>query len=173
MDTYYTIDEKFLQAVEEYQYGETPKSLQLLNEIVAAEPLYARAYYQLGLIYYYQLKDYQQAGYCFKTCAELEPAFPDVYVHYLRLLSFLNMDKALDTASTKALQTPGVDHCNVYILLGKQAEKSRKLASARAYYEQAYSSATRKTSMEYIEQSIQRLDAKQQRSAAYRYSLVD
>lgn len=49
MDTYYTIDEKYLQAVEEYQYGESPKSLQLLNEIIAADPLYARAYFSWGL----------------------------------------------------------------------------------------------------------------------------
>jgi len=172
MDTYYTIDEKYLQAVEEYQYGETPKSLQLLNEIIAAEPLYARAYYQLGLIYYYQLKDYQQAGYCFKTCAELEPLFPDVYVHYLKLLAFLNMEKALHAASAKALQTPGIDQCNVYILLGKQAEKVKQLIGARAYYEQAYAVATRKAAMEYIEESLERLESKQQRLAAYRYSLT-
>jgi len=172
MDIYYTIDEKYLQAVEEYQYGETPKSLQLLNEIITAEPLYARAYYQLGLIYYYQLKDYQQAGYCFKTCAELEPSFPDVYVHYLKLLAFLNMEKVLQAASAKALQTPGVDQCNVYLLLGKHAEKTRQLNTARIYYEQAYAVATRKAAMEYIEESLERLDAKQQRSATYRYSLA-
>ena len=172
MDTYYTIDEKYLQAVEEYQYGETPKSLQLLNEIIAAEPLYARAYYQLGLIYYYQLKDYQQAGYCFKTCAELEPMFPDVYVHYLKLLAFLNMEKALEAASSKALQTPGVDQCNVYILLGKQAEKNQKLTAANTYYEQAYAIATRKSALQYIDESLERLEDKRQRSAAFRYSLA-
>ncbi|CAM3764344.1 hypothetical protein MUGA111182_08100 [Mucilaginibacter galii] len=172
MDTYYTIDEKYLQAVEEYQYGETPKSLQLLNEIIAAEPLYARAYYQLGLLYYYQLKDYQQAGYCFKTCTELEPAFPDVYVHYLKLLAFLNMEKALEAAGSKALQTPGVDQCNVYILLGKQAEKNQKLTAAHTYYEQAYAIATRKSALQYIDESLERLEAKRQRSAAFRYSLA-
>jgi tetratricopeptide (TPR) repeat protein len=172
MDTYYTIDEKYLQAVEEYQYGEAPKSLQLLNEIITTDPLYARAYYQLGLIYYYQLKDYQQAGYCFKTCTELEQTFPDVYVHYLKLLGFLNMEKALEAASSKALQTPGVDIFTVYALLGKYAEKSKKLFVARGYYEQAYLVATRKSSMEYIEESLERLNAKQQRAEAYRYSLA-
>lgn len=171
MDIYYTIDEKYLQAVEEYQYGETPKSLQLLNEIITAEPQYARAYYQLGLIYYYRLKDYQQAGYCFKTCTALEPTFPDVYVHYIKLLAFLNMEKALEAAKVQALQTPGVDECAIYNLLGKHAEKNRKLALARSYYEKAYAIVASRTSMKVIEENLERIETKQQRAAAYRYSL--
>ena len=88
MDIYLTIEEKYLQALDELWYGEPPKALQLLNEIIANDPLYARAHYQLGKIYYYEISDYLAAGYHFKTCAELEPQFPDVYFHYLRLLLF-------------------------------------------------------------------------------------
>lgn len=172
MDTYYTIEEKYLQAVEEYQYGESPKSLHLLNEIIAADPLYARAYFQLGLIYYYELKDYQQAGYCFKTCNELEPAFPDVYEHYLHLLAFLNMEKSLNTIKVKALQTPGVDHAVILNLLGQFAEKSKDLPQARLYYEEAHTVVTDNMEMNEIEESIKRVQAKQERSAIYRYTVL-
>ncbi len=67
MDTYYNIEEKYLLAVEELKYGETPKSLQLLNEVIANDPLHARAHFQLGKIYYYDLNDYNTAGFHFKT----------------------------------------------------------------------------------------------------------
>lgn len=172
MDTYYTIDEKYLQAVEEYQYGESPKSLQLLNEIIATDPLYARAYFQLGLIYYYELKDYQQAGYCFKTCNELEPVFPDVYEHYMHLLAFLNMEKSLYAIKEKALQTPGVDYATIWNMLGQFAEKSRNLLLARSCYEQAYALVTVTKEMDDIEESLKRIQTKRERSAVYRYSLT-
>jgi tetratricopeptide (TPR) repeat protein len=86
MDTYYTIEEKYLQAVDELSFGETPKALNLLNAIIADDATYARAHHQLGKIYYYDLKDYQTAGFHFKTCMELEPLFPDNYFHYLSLV---------------------------------------------------------------------------------------
>src|SRR5471030_115029 len=118
MDTYYTIEEKYLQAVDELGYGETPKGLQLLNEIINNDPLYARAHYQLGKIYYYDVLDYQTAGYHFKTCMELEPSFPGIYFHYLRLVVFLNMEKQVNHIVAKALTTPGVNAAAIHNLLG-------------------------------------------------------
>ena len=109
MDTYYTIEEKYLQAVDELTYGENPKALKLLNEIISNDPLYARAHYQLGKIYYYEIKDYQAAGYHFETCVSLEPSFPDVYYPYMHLVVFLNMEKKVNDVAVKALTTPGVN----------------------------------------------------------------
>jgi len=171
MDIYFTVDEKYLQAVEEYYYGETPKSLQILNEIIAADPQYARAYYQLGMIYFYELKDYQQAGYCFKTCNELDAKFPDVYSHYMKLLAFLNMEKALNAVKDKALQTPGVDYAWIWELMGRFAERHKKLALAHICYEEAYAMVTNTKKMDEIDENLKRVEEKQQRKVAYRYSL--
>lgn len=101
MDIYLTIEEKYLHAIDELSYGHRPKALQLLNEIITDDPFYARAHYQLGKLYYYEINDYQSAGYHFKTCAELEPLFPDVYYHYLSLLVFLNMEKQISLIRIK------------------------------------------------------------------------
>ena len=68
MDILYTVEEKYLQATEELNYGELPKALHLFNEIINADPEYARAYYQLGCFYHYQFKNYQTAGYYYKKC---------------------------------------------------------------------------------------------------------
>src|ERR1700744_4934667 len=108
MDTYHTIEEKYLQAIDELNYGDSPKALQILNEIVAHDPTYARAHYQLGLIHYYNIEDYNAAGYHLKTCTELEPNFPDVYYHYLKLIVFLNKSKLVASVAAQASKTPGV-----------------------------------------------------------------
>src|SRR4051794_35728576 len=117
MDNYYSIEEKYLQAVDELSFGETPKGLNILNQIVADEPFFARAHYQLGMIYYYKIQDYQTAGYHFKTCMELEPSFPDNYTHYLDLVVFLGMEKLVATISAQALTIPGVDKSRTFELM--------------------------------------------------------
>src|ERR1700761_3964410 len=137
MDTYYTIEEKYLQAVDELTYGENPKALKLLNEIISNEPLYARAHYQLGKLYYYEIKDYQAAGYHFKTCAELEPSFPDVYEDYLHLLVFLNMSRQVQLVKEKAITVAGVNESYIHYLAGLHAEKKREWDNAISSYQEA------------------------------------
>jgi len=116
MDTYYTIEEKYLQAVDEVCFGEIPKGLKLLNEIICNDLFYARAHYQVGKIYYYEIKDYQTAGFHFKTCLELEPSFPDVYFHFMHLVVFMNMEKQVFDIATKALTTQGVNSADIYTI---------------------------------------------------------
>ena len=173
MNTYYTIDEKYLQAVDKLSYGRTPKALQLLNEIVSNDPLYAKAHYQLGKIYYYDLEDYQAAGYHFKTCMELEPAFPGNYYHYLNLAVFLNMQKLVKAIAEKALEVPGVDVADIYELIGLSAEKNKELEKALTAYNNAFDTVTNKTDKRKIEESIERINAKMQRVKAYQYTLVE
>ncbi|WP_183568815.1 tetratricopeptide repeat protein [Mucilaginibacter sp. SP1R1] len=173
MDTYYTIEEKYLQAVDELSFGETPKGLNLLNEIISNDPLYARAHYQLGIIYYYEIKDYQTAGYHFKTCMELEPAFPDNYTHYLDLLVFLNMEKQVVTISAKALNTPGADAAGIYDLLGLFYEKNKQWAKALEAYQKAFMEVTENAEKVDIEQSLKRVRSKMQQTLPYTYHITE
>ncbi|MDB4924521.1 hypothetical protein [Mucilaginibacter sp.] len=173
MDTYYTIEEKYLQAVDELSFGETPKGLNLLNEIISNDPLYARAHYQLGIIYYYEIKDYQTAGYHFKTCMELEPSFPDNYTHYLDLLVFLNMEKQVATISIKALNTPGADAAGIYDLLGLFYEKNKQWTKALEAYQKAFMEVTENEEKVNIEQSLKRVRSKMQQTQAYTYHITE
>jgi len=172
MDTYYTIEEKYLQAVDEASYRDSAKGLRLLKEIIELDRLYARAHFQLGKIYYYEIKDYQTAGFYFKTCMELEPAFPDNYFHYLSLVVFLNMERQVGVVSEKALHTPGVDASEIYDLLGLFAEKGKDWNTALKAYEKALIEVTCKDRKEEIEESIDRVKAKMTRKAAYQYNLT-
>ncbi|RVU00609.1 hypothetical protein EOD41_11445 [Mucilaginibacter limnophilus] len=173
MDTYFTIEEKYLQAVDELAYGETPKALRLFNEIISNDPLYSRAHFQLGKIYYYNIKDYQTAGFHFKTCAELEPGFPDVYYHYLHLVVFLNMENLLNRIKHQALNTSGVDAASVYKLSGLFFEKNKRFDKALADYNAALIAVTDTKEQENIENSIERIKMKIQQKVIYNYQLAE
>lgn len=171
MDIYLTIEEKYLQAMDELWYGETPKGLQLMNEIIADDPFYAKAHYQLGTLYYYSVKDYQAAGYHFKTCIELAPDFPDVYYHYLHLLVFLKMGKAIQLVKERALKIPGVNTAAVYNLVALFAEKQKDWDSAIDAYREALLDSTCKTERGSLEESIERVKSKRKQSKKYNYEL--
>jgi len=173
MDTYYTIEEKYLQAVDELAYGENPKALNLLNGIIGDDPLYARAHFQLGKLYYYELKDYQTSGYHFKICVELEPLFPDVYYHYLSLIVFLDMQNKVKEIAAKALTVPGVDAASVYYLLGLFNEKNKNLANALQAYRSALMESTCKKQTGDIEENITRVKLKIQQGSVYQYYLQE
>lgn len=171
MDTYYTIEEKYLKAVDEVTYGQTPKALNMLNTIIADDALYARAHYQLGKIYFYDIKDYQTAGYHFKTCMELEPAFPDNYLHYLSLVVFLKMDKLVEKVAAKALTTPGVVTSEISGQLGLYAERAKEWQKALTAYTDAFMEATDKTERDDCLKSMKRVKEKLTQSKVVHYTL--
>lgn len=160
MDIYLSTEEKYIKAVEKLWYGNNKKALRLLSEIVADDPFYAKAHYQLGKLYYYEVKDYHAAGYHFRTCTELAPDFPDVYYHYLHLVVFLNMGNAVQSVKEKALTVPGVDTAAVYNLAALYAEKQKDWNAALEGYRQAAMDTTVKTEKDNIDESIARVKAK-------------
>ncbi|MDO3644175.1 MAG: hypothetical protein ACTHMI_01300 [Mucilaginibacter sp.] len=164
MNSYYTIEEKYLKAVDRAVYGKAQKALQLFNEIISNDPLHAKAHHQLGKIYYYEMEDYQTAGYHFKTCMELEPSYPGNYGHYLHLAVFLNMEKLVKQIAGKALTVPGVDVSDIHDQLGLSAEKNKRWLDALAFYNEALEEAVNKKDREKIEESIERVTAKIKRA---------
>jgi len=169
MDIYFTIEEKYLKAVDELNYGESPRALQLLNEIIDNDPSYARAHYQLGLIHYYNIEDYQAAGYHFKLCVELDSTYPDVYYHYLKLIVFLNMGNIVNIVAEKAMCVPGVNIAAISDLLGLYSEKNKRWDNAINYYKKALLESTSKKQSETIEESISRIEVKKNQAKKYNY----
>lgn len=170
MDILYTVEEKYLQATEELNYGELPKALHLLNEIIAADPDYARAYFQLGYLYHYQFKNYQTAGYYYKQCISLDAAFPDVYTHYLDLLITLKMHKQVAPVAEKALVIPGVCEACIYEHLGRHAEEQKDFNTAKEKYKLAALAAVGKNESELIQEHLKRVKDKQRANQAMIYA---
>lgn len=160
MDILYTIEEKYLEALEELDYGEPQKALHLFNNIIQTDPEYARAYFHLGDIYYYRFKNYQTAGYYYKKCIELEPEFPDVYLNYLRLLATLEMPKLAEQISAKALQTKGVCKCCIYQQMGNYAEQEKRWDDANELYKLALLNSTGVEDKSTLHDNLQRLKDK-------------
>lgn len=170
MDILYTVDEKYLQAVEELNYGELPKALHYFTEIIDAEPGYARAYYQLGSFYYYQFKNYQLAGYYYKECIALEPAFPDVYEHYLNLLITLKMHNLVHHIAEKALTIPGVCRATIFEILGMYAEEQQNFKIAKEQYRRALLAASGKSEHESLQGHLKRIHDKENASKSIVYA---
>ena len=171
MATYYTIEEKYLKAVNEVYYGNTPKALNILNGIIDNDPLYARAHYQLGKLYFYKMSDYQAAGFHFKTRMELEPAFPDNYFLYLNLVVFLGMEQHVLKVTEKALTVAGVDKAPMLELQGLHFEKRKDWSKAIATYKAALTEVTGKVQKQSKDESIARVKLKKNKKAG-KYELT-
>ncbi len=171
MDILYTVEEKYLQAIEELNYGELPKALHYFNEIIDLEPEYARAYYQLGSFYYYQFKNYQTAGYYYNKCIALDPAFPDVYEHYLKLLVDLKMHKQVHQVAEKALVVPGVCKAHIYESLGAYAEGEQDFLKANEQYKKALMTTVCQMEHSSFQEHLKRIKDKQNldRNIIYNY----
>ena len=161
MDILYTVEEKYLQAVEELHYGEMPKALHLFHEIISTDADYARAHYQLGYFYHYQFKNYQSAGYYYKKCIELEQEFPDVYTHYLKLLITLQLHKLVHHIANKALLIPGVCKADIYESLGCYAEEQQNFVEAAAQYKKAALAASNQNEHSLFQDHLKRINDKQ------------
>jgi tetratricopeptide (TPR) repeat protein len=161
MDILYTVDEKYLQAIEELYYGELPKALHLFNEIINSDADYARAHYQLGSIYHYHFKNYQSAGYHYKQAVALDPAFPDVYDHYLKLVVTLKMHKLVQHIADQALVVPGVCKADIYEKLGLYAEEQQDFTEALKQYKKAEQATLSESELNLYQAHVKRVDGKQ------------
>ncbi|GAB3931619.1 tetratricopeptide repeat protein [Mucilaginibacter myungsuensis] len=173
MDILYNVDELYLQALDELNYGETPKAMHYFNTIIGKDPDYARAYYQLGHLYFYEFKNYQTAGFYLKKCIELDPNFPDVYVHYLKLLITLKMQKSIQQTADKAITTPGVCHACIYEQLGAYAEQCLDLVTAEVHYQKAAALATDPDEADDLQKHIKRVSGKVKAKQKMVYSYND
>lgn len=171
MDILYTIEEKYLEALEELDYGQPQKAHYLLKEIIQTEPDFARAHYLLGCIYHYKFKNYQAAGYYYETCISLEPEFPDVYIDHLSLLITLERHKMIEQTFKKALEVKGVCKSCIYERMGLYAEKLMQWLEAERYFQLAFINAIHKEEKATINDHIERLKDKKIQRSKFIYSI--
>jgi tetratricopeptide (TPR) repeat protein len=138
MNIYYTIDERYLKAIEKLNYGNIPKAKLLLEEILEEEPGYGKAHFHLGCIYYEYLVEYPLAVKHMELALQFEPEFPDVYHRYLWMLNELGCHEKLVSLAQKALHVRGICKACVYLELGNSHEKNRNWALALESYQEAY-----------------------------------
>ncbi len=116
------------EASEAFKRNEVSKAIDLFNQLIAAHPGYAQAYYRLGVIYASE-KDYSSAVSCFTRAVELDPSLINAYTN---LGSAYGQLKQYDLALAALLQAEWLDKENpkikyniglVYLSVG-QGEKA-------------------------------------------------
>jgi tetratricopeptide (TPR) repeat protein len=168
---YYTIDEKYLKAVQKMDFGNNSKAKLLLEEILEDEPAYGKAHYRLACIYYFELQEYDRAIYHFDLTMRFTPSFPLLYVHYLQLLNFLDRHEQLKSLAVKALQVEGVCKSCVMSELGLSYEKQQSFKKAGKYFREAWLHAASGCDKEDIESHIERVNKKMRHLQPYRYEV--
>jgi tetratricopeptide (TPR) repeat protein len=171
MNIYYTIDEKYLKAIEKIYYN-TPKAKLLLEEIVEMEPGYGKAHFHLGSIYYDYLAEYTLAVRHFDLALKFAPEFPEAYHKYLCVLNDLEDHATLLKLSEKALKVRGICKSCVYHEVGLSYEKNRLWEKALENYKEAYMHAVTEYDMERNEKDMARVMSKAKSTRKVRYVLA-
>ncbi|PST84181.1 hypothetical protein C7T94_05500 [Pedobacter yulinensis] len=173
MDTLLSVDEKYLQVLEELYCGELPKAFRLLNEILAAEPAYARAHFQMARLQHEQFRDLRAAGYHYQQCEQIDPDFPDVYLPYLKLCNELGKHKLARTLGEKGLRVAGTDRYQLCKELARSADLRREYNEARELLNRALLHAHEPEQEKEMLEQLKTLNSKMKRDAPFVYRLEE
>lgn len=170
MTMYYTIDERFLNAVERYFNGEYAKVKVMLEQILDEEPGFARGHFLLGIIYHHELRDLARAEQSYQYCIRFNPAFTDVYLPFMHLLNAQGRHVQLEQLAQQALGVAGVCNSCVYRILAQSHERNQQFSKALDCYQQAYLLDTNNCTDDLTE-TKNRLYKKMMLTNGYRYQL--
>ncbi len=170
MTMYYTIEERYLNAMETYFQCEYAKVKVMLEQILDEEPGFARAHFLLGIIYHGELRDLVKAEQSYQYCITFNPAFTDVYLPFMRLLSALGKHEQLEKLALQALGIEGVCKSCIYQILAQSYERNKQFSKALDYYHQAYMVDTSECTTDLIE-TKNRIYKKMMLNNGYRYQL--
>ncbi|WP_129716077.1 hypothetical protein [Pedobacter sp. SYP-B3415] len=173
MDTLLSVEEKYLQVLEEIWYGEVPKAFRLLNEILAAEPDYARAHFQMGVLQHEHFRDLRTAGYHYQQCVALDPQFPDVYLPYLKLSTEMDMPKLAQSLGEQALKVPGTNRFMICRHMARTAEQKRQYGDAKQLMKEALRYAQEPDQEKEVLDQLKALNTKMKGSAPFIYRLEE
>lgn len=171
MNIYYTIDEKYLKAIDKLYYN-TPKAKILLEEILEMEPGYGKAHFKLGYIYSEYLAEYELAKKHYALAMKFEPGLLDIYPQFLSLYNRLEDHGSLLTLARKALSVMGVSKSGIYFEMGLSFEKQLQWENAMYNYRKAILHATSEDDQDMAVKALERIEKKSDSTKRIRYSLV-
>lgn len=171
MTMYYTIDERYLNALDAYLGGEYAKSKVLLEQLLDEEPGYAKAHFVLGVIYHDELRDLKKAESSYQFCIKFDPHFPDVYLPYMLLLRGLGKQDELEQLAKQALNVGMVCKSCIHQQLAQSYERNQQFSLALDAYHQAYLLDTSECVTDFVE-TKNRILKKMMLTQEYRYQLT-
>jgi len=127
----------FFQADEKIKNGLFSEARELLEQAIAADKSFGRAYNHLGWLYETKYQDYKKAEENYEKALELSPEYPAIYINYAILLSTLDKNNELTKILEKGLKVPGVNKGSMYNEYGILYEKTGEFQKAIDAFEQA------------------------------------
>lgn len=137
MQNRYFLEELFNTADLDIKAGKFESAVEKLEQILAQDPTFGKAYNHLGWLNETKFKDYVQAEKFYKLALEYAPDYTAVYKNYAILLSTLNKYDALKELLEKALNVPGMDKASIYTEYGIMYEQLEQYNVAIKYFKDA------------------------------------
>jgi len=123
-------DQYYLKASENYPYN-LEFAIENLNYALSYDDEHPSANCLSGMIYMYQLKDFEQAAKCFYTALQSDINYPETYKHYslLRLWQgeFERAQKIID----RGMQVIGMDKSALLIIQSNRHEWEGNFSEAK------------------------------------------
>lgn len=171
MDIYYTIEEKYLKAIQDLGEGDIPKAKLSLEQILEDEPGFGKAHYYLACIYFDKLVNYPLALQHIELALKFDPQFPEAHQYYLGMLLDLDCHSQLLEQSQKALKAVGVCKSCVYRIVALSYEKRKQWDLALDNFRQAYLHSINKYEIAHIEECAERVKAKKKSEKKWVYQV--
>lgn len=127
-------EEKWIEALKQFDRCEFSKGKTLLEEILEEEPGYGRAHAFLGWYYYSIMRDFEMAEVHLTFAIKFAPQYEPAYWHYVNVLLNRKQFKKTLEVLKQAKDVPGTDREWIYMCRGKAYEALGKCEKAVKAY---------------------------------------
>lgn len=131
-----------------------------LENALAEEPTFGKAYNHLGWFFLYHMKDYEKAEVHLKLALKFAGQYSAPYFHMIDLLFNAKRLDEHEKLIAKAMYVPGVDKSFLYNELGKNREVTGKIGKAIKLYKLAIRWCTDNKDIELIRENLGRAKRK-------------
>ncbi|MFN8437826.1 MAG: tetratricopeptide repeat protein [Cytophagales bacterium] len=157
---YYHLEEMFAEADKLISNGQIAEGAEMLENILAADHTFGKAYNHLGWLNETKFKKYDKAEENYKLCLKYAEFYPAIYYNYGYLLSTLKRFDELEDLLNKALKVDGIDFYTIYHEFAIMRETQGKFDEAIHFFNLCVSFCYNNQTLDGIQENIDRCNKK-------------
>ncbi|GEM_PF-289072 len=154
------IEEYYLEALDQLEYGETVEAKRSFEKIIQENPEYGRAYNYLGWIFHKYFYDFRTADEMYRLAIKYNPEFPLTYLNYICLLVETDKWEHLKYVLDKAIKVPGTQKSVILYHYGRLYEYNENFETALEFYAKGMKATVDEQELGKFEESINRCYSK-------------
>lgn len=140
--------------------GKLSDAIEVLNEILADDPLFGKAHNHLGYIYETKIRDYAKAEEHYKIALKTAPDYAASYYNAAILFSTLKKFDALKDLLTNAENVPGINKSTINNEWGIMYEALGEYGKAIEYYKKVVTGTYDNKTLDIAMESVKRCEKK-------------